>query len=875
MHEIQRFALQHIYCSPAQDQQYRFGLVRVTKKGYPVKKTVSVYNDVRPLPNTTSKFHVYVLGSIPLEILNLLRKERNWLKNIWYNAAEDMNLRNFILQIYDEQGLNFPRSKIYYSSGWDGSLVIALEVDPETKRTFEVENFRYLRLYSNQYFDTSEFNDGSGKKGIHCQTFSVANNIDKVAVQNVISSLEANGGKTMVYVNGYFTSSMTLHIPNNSIVEIVYDNSIVDIEKYHISDLRTFESVKDNKLKYILFRPRQTEYIQYEDDLEVYITGDVGFTDQGLYYYQHKAYSLTNVTDKDFALYTSYVLNQAQTLSNLLGGGVMDKTITVMSRKSGIERNLIYSSLKLHELYRLPDGVEFDVISNTGYTLSEMRVEQLENSDYFKVASAPTINTITKELATSAVGYNGISYYMGKTPSKLTGVNVDVPFLYRKNSIAYEYDNSGKLLGYYPSTGPAYIASEDAKYVEFVQGQITTEPGLLYRVNEPIPLKDSEFRVLAAHYNDYTRITTWEDITEDASCVYENNTVTVNDVDTKRVRIMYLDEAYVKDYDIAVTDGVIVFPITVYEDRGTGPQNHLLDLPYASLEVFLNGNRLTYKVDFFIDFPYIGICNKKYIKYSEPEQKIHIRLSGYNLDKSKINQNEIRGFVSHGVLTRNNYYDIREDKVFSTFIDGKLVDNASIMFSEEDNTVRTANPLNGLPYTMTEHFLSITEATGTSTLPYYEKNKEINAKISELYNAVYPEPPIDNFIVIPTKHNLYSIIVSKVIHDLVDGNIAQSLYTTPYNDTTILDLLNTRYKRELLLDPIKADLPKGIVEIHPHFGNDVVSVNLFQFRFLTNLVRILTQGKPELINLSGYVAINNETVDLPTSPSGPGGIVVV
>lgn len=875
MEEIQRFAIKNIYCSPGQDQQYRFNLIRVTRKNYPVRKFVTVCNEQRALPNSTSKFHVYMVGNVPTDMLNLLRKDRNWFKNVWYNVQDDMNSRNIIMQFYDCHGINFPRKNIYYSSGWGGDLVIAIEIDSVMDRLFDVETCAFMRLYSNQYFDTPEFNDGTGKVGIYCDSVVALNNTDKARLQTKLTQLESRGGKTLVYVNGFYTDKITLNIPDNSLIEMVYDSSILTRESYRIGGLRTFLSEKDNNLKYFIFRAKTRNHILYEDDLEVYITHNVGSEVTGVYYYQHKAESLTNVTDKDFALSTQFVNNQAQYLSDKLGGSLSNKRITLLTRRSGYNRPLVYSSLKLHELYKLPDGKEFEVISNTGYTIPEFRVEYLENSDYFKVASIEKVRNLTNTLATDAVGYNGVSYYFAKTPTVTSVRSIEVPYLYRKASTAYEYNSSGLLTGFYPSFGPAYTASEGTKFVEFIQGLKLETPGKLYSLREPIPLKDSEYRILIAQYDGINRISVWEDVTDTPLCVYSNNTVTVDDIGAKRVRVFYFDEPHTLDLELNTVDGVLVFPMTVWEDRGDGVKLYKLDLPYDSVEVFLNENRLVYGVDFFIDFPYIGICNKTYFRYSEEKQRIHIRCTGYNLDKDKINSNEIRGFISHGVLTRNNYYDIREDRVFSTFINGKLVDNSTLRFSETDNTVRTASPLNGLPYTMSEHMVSIKDVTGTSTLPYYSKNKIIDGKISSLYNIIYPEPSITEFNVIGDHHYLYSIVTAKVIHDLLDGNIPPSLYTSPYDDATIINLLNTQYKRELKLDPIKADLPYNVVEIHPHFGNDIIPVNIYQYRFISNVVRILTNNQPDRINLSGYLTVNTDTVEVNMGYSGPGGITVI
>ena len=61
-------------------------------------------------------------------------------------------------------------------------------------------------------------------------------------------------------------------------------------------------------------------------------------------------------------------------------------------------KELIYSSLKLNELYKLPQTVEHDVLSNMNYTINELRAETLENSDYFKISNLNGIKNLNTEL---------------------------------------------------------------------------------------------------------------------------------------------------------------------------------------------------------------------------------------------------------------------------------------------------------------------------------------------------------------------------------------------------------------------------------------------------------------------------------------------
>ena len=880
MFEIQRFGLQHIYCAPSQDRQYHFSLVKVTKKNLPVKRIVQLYNVTKPLPDATSYFHVFVIGNLNPSFLNLLSQHRSWYRDVWNNAAKDMNDRNFIFQVYNDDGVMFPREFVFYNMIDESSIAVAIRIDPDVKYLFPTETFKYLRVYSNDYFQTEEFNASAVKHGVKVEVMRVVNNVDKVSLQNKINTYKQAGGDVMVYVNGYYTDNLNLNIENNSYIEYVYDQSILSKEKYVIGDLRTFESTKDNKLKYLLFRQKIVDSIQYDDDNEIYVSNDNQLVTKGIFFYEHKEYAVRTVTDKDYSLYTSFVNNQASKLSAMTTGAIQDKILVVYTRKSGINRPLVYSSLKLHELYKLPQSVEHDVLTNMNYTIPELRADTLESSDYFKLANTQRLKDITKELCTSAVGYNGVSYYYGYSPVKVDNAvdYVEVPMLYHKDSYAYEYDQQGKLLGKHLTTGPLYtIQTNTAKQVEFVKGVTPNYYSKLYLHNESVELRDSEYKLLSAYYDGVNRISDWGDITEHPTKVTINgNVVQFHETEGKKIRVFYLDEPLTYTTELSLVDGTLYFPLTVEEDRGTGVQLFPMDLPFSHIEVFLNNHRLAYKLDWFLNFPQINICNKKYLKDTSGKQTIHIRCHGFTLDKSQINTREIRGFVSHGALTRNNYYDIRDDKVFSVFIDGKLYDRSNVIYSEEDNTVRTIHDLNGLPYTIAEPLIPLKEVTGMPTLAMYESNNQLNKKISDLFNIVFKEPTNTEMNAIENKHILFSPLVTKIAYDMLDGNISPILYTTPYNDATIINLLESNYKGLYNLDPIKHDLNFAIVELHPHPNVTTMALNLHQFRFLTNLVRIITQGQANKIVLSGHTTITTDNTPIPTTPSNQtGGIIVL
>lgn len=861
MLEVQRLAIDNIYCAPGQDRQFSFHMVRVNKPNFPAKRQILLYNTPKQLPNSTSLFHVFVLGNIPPQLLNLLTQQQHWFKDTWIRASEDMVARDYILKVYNDDGVMFPRQHIYYSYIDQNSLVVALEVLPSIRAIFPVETFKYLHVYSNAFFSKPDYANGGNHVGIDYLYTQVANNQEKVNLQNAVAAFKSNGGDVFIYVNGYWTDHINLNIPDTSYVEIVYDQSVQAVEHHLIASLRTFDSIKDDKLKYLIYRDSHPPYIRYQDDAEVYVTTSTGLVKKGLFLYKHQPDVMRNVTDKDYSLTSSYVNTTAQALSSNFGGSLADKVVTIYIRKSGRDMPLLYSSLKLHELYKLPADIQKDVMSSNSYSTTSLRAETLENSKYFRLASSRSMTDITGQLAADVVGYNGVTHYLADTPVVRTAsANLDVAELYQMNSLAFEYDTNGLYTGgMFPTAGPLYTCSgPGVKYVDFMYGYVPNTFGQLYEGTVTVPMlhPDDDYAVLAAYHSGNNRESAWEVLTNTPAAVKVGGSLQLTIPASQKVKIIYLNQLNIYDLQLSTENGLLYFPLTVTEDRGTGSANHVLDVPPQSLRVYLNKRRLTQGLDFFVDFPYICITSKKYLRTDTQIQDIHIRMSGYTLDPTKINALEVRGFVNNGALTRNKRYDIRDDRVFSVYVDGQMKNRSEVIFSETDNTVRLSHPLNGLPYVLDEGMIPVKKFTGVPTEMIFAANQAANAEISSLFNLVFPEPAIEEFNAISGAHRVYSPVVSKLIVDILSGVIPSSVYTTPYDDGTIHGLLSDRYKALLKVDPIKHQMPDVLVEIHPHPWAGTVDLTLYQYRFISNFIRVLTSNNPTKINISGLLTVS-------------------
>lgn len=864
MNAVQNFVMNNIYCAPTEDRQYSFKLVRVNKTKLGVTNRLQIYQVSKKLPDSTSKWHVSVLGNLNPEYLNMLRQGKDWFKDVWVRVSEDMVSRNYILKLYNENGVMCPREDIWYSFIDESSVVFAIKEDNRKRLGVEYGEFMYVNLYSNNWFNSSEFSSLGDRTAIGYVSDIVFDNTNKLALQNTVNNLLVKGGKAFVYINGVYSDKVSLNIPDNSFVEVVYDRSVKSYESYKLSDLTTFNSTLDTKVKFLVLRDLAPLTMDYDDDVEVYLRTNDRLVNIGYFYYRHTPDSVRNVTDKDFSLNANFVNNLNSFLIQKSGGVYGDTVIDIYVRRSGLARGLVYHSLDIHEFYKLPIDKQLLVLNSNSVSVPDYRAETFENSTYFKVMGMKDFRLLTPEVANNVLGYNGITHYFGNTPNRVDGSYISVPLLYQIKSTAYEYDASGKLLGYYPSVyhGPEYPITNVGlcASVEFVYGVPYGElETIKYLTNDDtFTTPQEEYSLYSAIFNSGSRASNWEDITDKYPAGSRNGSISygISETSSVMVRVHNHTRIYVKDLELDISEGYMTFSLKEYvEVEGIGSIRNC-DLPFSNLDIWLNGYRLTEGLDFHYSFPYISICSKKYINYTLTKQLVHVRGIGSETSEKSINANNVYGFVSGGVLTRNKYYDITDDKVLSVYIDGKLVDRNNILLAEGDNTVRVDNPSNGLPYSVRYGYIPLRDITDENGRRLYKENLERDKRISAIFNIINKEPEYNALNVISGNHYLFSPVISAIIKDVVSGDIPSSVYVNPYNDNDILQLVESKYKELLALDPVKMNLDDKIVVIHPHIGNSVIDLNLHQFRFVNNVIRFITLGNVDKVVTSGYISLS-------------------
>ncbi len=855
--DLQEYATKEIWCAPSQDKQRHFRLRRITPAAG-VKRYVTITEVSKKLPDDR-RFHVFVIGQINPSFFNIKTGSPDWLVDVWRLLSDDLADLNLTAMLYNTNGFIYPRYQTYYTFINEHSLAIAIPADKMVNFDVAKEPL-FFRTYSNGFFNSSRRENAVG---IEYRGKKITSTNDILTLQDNLATLSAEDGFVFCYRNGVLINTIDLTYQIGDHVELLLDTSVISVERYKLRDLMTFLSIKDAQTKYLLFRDvPKPDYIQFYDDNELYIENLQEVKSSGLMYYRHTPQAVRMVTDKDYSLDQENVTNIARALhtyGNDPSIDLYDFYVTVVVREAGLKRALVYSDLRLHELYKLNNPVMLNALLSTNESATVFRAETLENGMYFALTEELDYSGLTKGRVVEALGYNAINKLVADTPNKVVSEAnnryVEVPPLMQFNSTAYEYNSYGLMLGYYRAMGPIYIPTNaTALYVEFINGEGSYRPHSAYLYGDfdyEIGV-GSEFTIYRSHvtlgvHDDY-----WEKVPDGPEITVSGGVLSYRTSRTDEVLLVVTTARfYSLDMSLRLSDGTFYFPIPIQQEIDGEVFSKAMNVPYARTDVFLNGRLLSEGLDYTIKDFYINIYNKKYLNQSIMDQSFHFRFYGIYSEEIETVKKSDRGFISYGTLSDNSRFDVRDDRVMTITVDGLLRDQASLYFDETTLGVSITDSNNGLPYQLLDAPNAIKAYTGIDSNDLRLLATKKDSAIINYFSSILPVNQRELNSAIVERYPVYSPFISRIIHDLLDGGIPSSVYTNQYNDNDVLSICSN-YNYLLGIDPISLDMDDRFVIIHPHPSINAITLDVFKYRFMENVVRLYAKDK---ITLSHHIVL--------------------
>lgn len=847
-------ALKNVWSTPRQDRQSRMKLPRITPAGG-VWNKVKIMWDNHKLPEQGVRFHVYQIGQLHPLLIGLFPKENEWI-----TLAEACNRQNLMVDLYNNAGVQLPRTQCWYKITDNKNLVIAVKEQLRIPIVLDGEDL-FFRVYTNAYYQGSEANtDGSYLKVEGATPLSTQAILD---LQAAFTTAQTRPGLTYAFVNGYRVSTIDLFtVAVGDVVEFVYDSSIKRVVNFTVSGLRTFDSILDEKRKYLLHYAGDTDkVIDFQDDIDIFILQPLGGGRfKGVYYHRNQEDAVRMITHKDYSIPVPYVAGYAT------ANGWTDPTVLTVRmhiRKAGWKRPLVYETNRIHELYKMDDDDLRDAMLGLHSTVDNWRADVLENAAYATIMAADA-TCLSKEIVEQAYGYNSISKILADTP-KFTRIEsqqevVDVPYGLFQRSTGYEYDDDGLLIGWNTHlSGSIYpVRYSQARLVEMVAGLVDERLDEVYGEQVVVLDPTASYRMYLCDIVNGLPNNVWRDVTGSGNYGIIDGTLTwICDL-TKYYPLVRGDRVmlgYEKNLD-ATDDGVLKFSLTHLARRNNIISNWVMQIPMGELDLWLNNRSLIEGVDYIVNFPEITIINKEYqVNPLTQTQKVTVRFSGFCKSDLSREVPADRGFIKYGLLSRNNRFDLRDDKVLRIVVDGKLYERSELEFSENDAGVTVPDADNGKPYLIRDIVVPMRGLTVGDTYALRDLSRVTDQKVSDYLSSRVPEPIIENPNIIPARYQVYSPFCCKILNDLKNGVLEDDRLFQQYNDLVVQELC-APYLPMLEADPTQEDLmpDPNYVEIHPHNLLQTISISIYHWKFLQKVIKLYLRDK---VNLSHFVTIES------------------
>jgi hypothetical protein len=843
--ELINKATRNIWCNPFMDRPSILVPKRIAPKEG-IKRHMELPWNILYLPDQQERFYLFQIGNIPDRALGLLQRYENW------TTLSDVMVDNELTaNLYLTDGVEFMRNHVYIKRGMGGVLFLAIKhysymPDPRADKL-------YLRLYQNS------FRESSRSSGIDKLIYAAGGLMDhRDTILEVLNDYYDRKDSGYVWLKhngleyGHFSPGM---VTVGDSLEFVQDLSVKKVLDFKVSELPTFVSELDSKAKYLLHQPvYDNPTIDYYDDIDILLI-DKTFGGEGNYrgvrYHNNALDSIRMVTHQDYSIPVNYIEEFIADNPDILN---MDNlTIRLIIRHSGYDRPLDHNASKTHELYKLSDEEILEAMVGFGGVIGEWRAEKLEASEHVSLYSKQDELTISD--VTKGYGYDSIMVELFSSPIPGTDdggeLEFKLPVGLRSNSTIYEYDGDGVMLGQYDITSNRfeyYPLHPECARIEGFRGKTTTSPD--YVVGEVIQPLDPErnYRFYLLTVAQPSGLTgEWIEAVIDEHYRIEDSIVRW-DVDPRlRLPLVVSDtEALGYTTILRSTEQVLRHRVVRYEDGRYLP----LELPMGNLTVWLNGHCLIAGLDYVLnDGTEIVIINKEYL-VAAADQSLTLRWSGHIEDKLPEDHSEC-GVVKQGMLSANNKFDIRDDRLSRVVVRGKVLQPDMLEYAEDHSGVLVEGVMDGSPYTI-EYYQPPHYGLGIENISEFKSDSlSLNIRLSALLSSKLPQPTFPPFITVDRAYVLYSVFISAVLEDMKNGNIR--IEHGALTEKELVSLAQP-YLPLLDMDPTLIDLPftKELVAIHPHRYMEDITVTLYEYQTLERLSLKYLNG---LVDMTQHVRI--------------------
>lgn len=849
-----RHALDNVWCSPYQDNQIIVKAKRVTPPGG-VHISTTVMTRHLDLPTKDVRYHIYQIGQVHPTIMGLLPRPIDWARPSWKKFSDAVNTLPLFADLYSDKGVHSPLHRSYYRYTEDRALIFAVPQIDVLGIDLYSEAI-YLRLYTNAHYESDQANSLSDFT--HTDGRHVKMTQDIIDMQTQVNGYRLRTGAVICFRNGQLVDFLSpVNCKLGDVIEYIYDGSVRSVTELRLPDIKTFTSSLDGQYKYLLHRPKDSvNEIEYIDDIDFYVVYAKDGVKTGRYIHRNDEETLRMVTHRDHSLSVTAYVHIATGLGNAVSTtptAQEDYVIRMYVRNSGLKRSLVFENQRLFEMYKLPDALIYDAMTGLGSTMPLWQADTLERCAYTTMMRSDQ-KDIDIDMIEAAYGYNAVTKVIGESPIKTRPYSsrqlATLPVVYHDEATVYEYDESGKLLGYHHSTdrNEWFCVDDNARLIEPVVGLGSDSPSATYGKDDIYINPRYSYRVYKASVYEDVVQNDWVDITGTDDYEVVNDRLVWKGSALEYMLQVRTDEKFLAyDLELNTIAGTLYFDLTEVVDG----DHRVMEVPGGHLDIWLNDNSLIYGLDYVLQFPRVYVNAKEHMVQpagSSP-QRLSIRFYGFCGSDMKPQPPVDFGYVEHGYLSNNNRYDIRDDKVLRITMRGALQTRDVLEFSEDHAGISVLHPLNGSPYQIKEGVIPLRYHAESETYEMQARSQEIDAVVSDYLTQKLPQAPRGPINAITQRYQLVSPFFSHIINDLESGQFNHAQLYEDLTDTQILEICQP-YEKLLAFDPIMESnkIDHRYVVIHPHLLTNHIALDLYSFRFMQKVVKLYGRNKIVLSN---------------------------
>ena len=900
---LKAHALANIWCEPSQDRQYTIRPARLTPRGGAFKRVRVMWSSV-PLPNTDAVsdlglYHVYQIGQIPPELLNIHTLSPTWTPMVDVIAANNLYVVAFL-----DNGTRIPLTACWMQLTADRNLLLAIRILQDfdlgtepyilpntsnvTTRPMSLNDHPLnIRFYSNARMDSEQW--------------MAISNIDRHGirvVESIITSHDAysawlyacqtiaagyNAGDATYWSDGFVMSPPSVWLSSyiGRTFSCVYDATVNAVETYPLSDMPMFPSQLDvGRDKYLLLRDALPTMIDYYDDVEFYlVSGDTTYLgviipqlhDNTVRMVTHNAYAIRkDVIDGLFIAHP--------TLSRVTA------SILVVVRTGGMVRGLTHQHSRIEELYRLPRAAILRAMSDINTTVPEWHMANLEVSAYTAIMRSAAVD-ITSTMLETAYGYNAASLAVANPTA--TGIDsggvriVGVPPTATIPDVAtgggrrtvYGYTQGGRLLDWLNDVGgyrdiPLYAGMANTVRAEvFNYLTDTVTDGTYYDVDVVHhDLRQYGFRCYACPIIGGVPSEQWTDITDTPYYHYDPVGTLANGYTPSVVWSNYLLD-YANLYTCVRIDGRMHFwtaPAATLPYSGirrvtvTTSMNWLggtavrpISLNPGIIDVFQDGWSLVEGIDYYVQWPVITIVRRP---ATDPaDTVVQVRSYGFcNPTTMRHLPARERGFVQGGILSVDHRYDIRNDRPTRIVVAGGLLDRSMVRLAEDHVGVLVTD---GRPYALSDYVTGVAQYATQHVTEYYLASVDMDQRVSDYLTPLLATDTVRYPFIQTNRWAVVSPFCSAIMHALTNGFLSGGELDVPYTNTDIATWVQP-WLYLLAVDPCVVEpdihsecdtqLYHNYIIIYPHPYLAAMTLTAAQYGFVEQLIAIYLNHKTDL-----------------------------